>query len=572
MQYSADIQKLKHSFLPEHFSLTDWATLEPYFIQLRDSEINSAQDLEQWLMDMSEMEAFISEDACWRQVRMTCDTENKTLEEDFNFFFMEIQPKIQPYADILNKKLVDCPFTKALDQEKYFTYLRSVKKSIDLFREANIPLQAEAAVLQQQYGSIAGKMMIEQDGQEFTLQQAGKFLESEDRSIRETVYKKIAERRLIDKEPLNELFSKLVALRHQVAINAGFSNYRDYKFAEMGRFDYTPASCFQFHEAVKKEVLPLVNQIYNEQKQRLGLDVMKPWDTEAEPAGIEPLRPFTDGRDLLDKSIKCLDELNPFFGDCLRKMDELNHLDLDSRKGKAPGGYNMPLAESGAPFIFMNAASQMSDLTTMVHEGGHAIHSFLAHGLELTGFKEYPTEMAEVASMSMELFTMDHWDVFFDNEEEMRRAKRHQLERVITIFPWIATIDKFQHWVYENPVHTIEERKENWLRILNEFATSAIDYSGLEPFRSYNWQRQLHLFEVPFYYIEYGIAQLGAIGMWKQYRDNPEKALENYMKGLSLGGTKTLPALYEAAGIAFDFSPEKISELMIFVKNELEKL
>lgn len=256
MQYSADIQKLKHSFLPEHFSLTDWATLEPYFIQLRDREINSGQDLEQWLKDMSEMEAFISEDACWRQVRMTCDTENKTLEEAFNFFFMEIQPKIQPYADILNKKLVDCPFTKALDQEKYFTYLRSVKKSIDLFREANIPLQAEAAVLQQQYGSIAGKMMIEQDGQEFTLQQAGKFLESEDRNIRETVYKKIAERRLVDKDPLNELFSKLVALRHQVAINAGFSNYRDYKFAEMGRFDYTPASCFQFHEAVKKKSCP----------------------------------------------------------------------------------------------------------------------------------------------------------------------------------------------------------------------------------------------------------------------------------------------------------------------------
>ena len=572
MAYSADIQKLKHSFLPEHFSLTDWATLEPYFIQLQNKEINSSEDLEQWLKDMSEMEAFISEDACWRQVRMTCDTEKKTLEEAFNFFFMEIQPKIQPYADILNKKLVDCPFTKGLDQEKYFTYLRSVKKSIDLFREANIPLQAEAAVLQQQYGSIAGKMMIEQDGQEYTLQQAGKFLESEDRQIRETVYKKIAERRLVDKEPLNELFSKLIALRHQVALNAGFSNYRDYKFAEMGRFDYTPASCFQFHEAVKKEVVPLVNQIYQEQQQRLGLDNMRPWDTEAEPAGIEPLRPFADGRDLLDKSIKCLDALNPFFGDCLRKMDALNHLDLDSRKGKAPGGYNMPLAESGAPFIFMNAASQMSDLTTMVHEGGHAIHSFLAHGLELTGFKEYPTEMAEVASMSMELFTMDHWDVFFDNEEEMKRAKRHQLERVITIFPWIATIDKFQHWVYENPSHTIEERKENWLRILNEFATSAIDYSGLESFRSYNWQRQLHLFEVPFYYIEYGIAQLGAIGMWKQYRDNPEKGLENYMKGLSLGGTKTLPDLYAAAGIDFDFSPEKISELMIFVKDELEKL
>jgi oligoendopeptidase F len=220
----------------------------------------------------------------------------------------------------------------------------------------------------------------------------------------------------------------------------------------------------------------------------------------------------------------------------------------------------------------MNAAAQMSDLTTMVHESGHAIHSFLSHPLELTGFKEYPTEMAEVASMSMELFTMDHWNVFFNDDEEMKRAKRHQLERVITIFPWIATIDKFQHWVYEHPTHTLEERRENWLRILNEFSSNSIDFSELEKFRSYSWQRQLHLFEVPFYYIEYGIAQLGAIGMWKQYRENKEKALENYITGLSLGGTKTLPELYHASGIDFDFSPEKISELMLFIKKELESL
>ena len=572
MPYSADIKKLEHFFLPKEFTLSNWESLEPYFIQLNERPLNSVSNLEQWLKDMSEVEAFISEDACWRQVRMTCDTENKSFEEAFNFFFMEIQPKIQPYADLLNKKLIDCPFTKEINQHKYFTYLRSVRKSIELFRESNIPLQSEVSVLQQQYGAIAGKMMIEQDGKEFTLQQAAKFLESENREIRETVYKKIASRRLEDKDPLNDLFSKLIEKRHQIGLNAGFKNYRDYKFAEMGRFDYTPEACYQFHEAVKKEVVPLVDQIYNDQKNRLGLESMKPWDTEAEPAGIKPLRPFTDGNDLLTKSIKCLDELNPFFGDCLRKMKELNHLDLDSRKGKSPGGYNMPLAESGAPFIFMNAAAQMSDLTTMVHESGHAIHSFLSHPLELTGFKEYPTEMAEVASMSMELFTMDHWDVFFNDEEEMKRAKRHQLERVITIFPWIATIDKFQHWIYEHPTHTLEERRENWLRILNEFSSTSIDFSDLEKFRSYSWQRQLHLFEVPFYYIEYGIAQLGAIGMWKQYRENKEKALENYITGLSLGGTKTLPELYHASGIDFDFSPEKISELMLFVKKELESL
>jgi oligoendopeptidase F len=230
------------------------------------------------------------------------------------------------------------------------------------------------------------------------------------------------------------------------------------------------------------------------------------------------------------------------------------------------------LAESGAPFIFMNAAGQMGDVTTMVHEGGHAIHSFLAHPLPLSAFKEYPMEIAEVASMSMELFSMNHWEAFFDNAEALQRAKEHQLERVITIFPWIATIDKFQHWVYEHPNHTIEERTATWMAILEEFSIKTIDVNGLETFRQNSWQRQLHLFEVPFYYIEYGIAQLGAIGMWMQYRQNPEQALQHYMNALSLGGTRTLPELYKAAGLKFDFSPAHIKTLMEFVNTEMEKL
>jgi oligoendopeptidase F len=319
-------------------------------------------------------------------------------------------------------------------------------------------------------------------------------------------------------------------------------------------------------------VLPLIDKIYARKKKKLGLTTLKPWDTEAEPAGTAPLKPFTDGKDLYNKSVACFEKLNPFFADCLRKMNDLKHFDLESRKGKAPGGYNCPLAESGAPFIFMNAAGQMSDVTTMVHEGGHAIHSFLAHPLSLTAFKEYPMEMAEVASMSMELFTMNHWQSFFDNEEDLNRAKEHQLERTITIFPWIAIIDKFQQWVYENPMHTIEQRTASWKNIVAEFSTDSIDYSGLDLYRAIGWQRQLHLFEVPFYYIEYGIAQLGAIGMWMQYQKNPTEALENYMNALSLGGTKTLPELYKTAGIEFNFSPDYVKNLMDFTNQELEKL
>ena len=572
MNYTADIKKIERQYVAKDFQITTWESLEPFFKELLERPLESNLEFEKWLKDMSELEAIVTEDACWRQVRMTCDTENKALEEAFNYFYLQIQPKIQPYADKLNRKLIESPLVGSLDQKKYFTYLRSVKKSIDLFREKNIPLQAEISVLQQQYGAIAGKMTVEVNGREYTMQQASKFLESHDRSLRESVYRKMNERRAQDKENLHELYSKLIGLRHQVAQNAGFKNYRDYKFVEMGRFDYKKEDCFNFHEGVRQYVLPLVNELNRRKKNKLNLDTLRPWDTEAEAEGVKPLEPFKTGSELLQKSISCFAELRPFFAACLKKMDELKHLDLDSRKGKAPGGYNMPLAESGAPFIFMNAAGQMHDVTTMVHEGGHAVHSFLAHHLELSAFKDYPMEIAEVASMSMELFTMDYWNTFFPNHDDLQRAKEHQLERVISIMPWIATIDKFQHWVYENPDHNIGERTEKWMEILNEFASTEIDFDGLDDYRKLGWQKQLHLFEVPFYYIEYGIAQLGAIGLWKQFKENKEKALDNYMNALSLGGTKPLPELYEAAGLKFDFSPAYIKELMEFVHDEMSKL
>lgn len=570
MTYSADIKKLPRHYLPVDFEIKDWEGLLPFFQELEEREIDSVTALEQWLKDASELEAAISEEVCWRQIKMTCDTENKELEASFTFFMMEIQPKMQPFSDRLNKKLLDCKFASELDTQKYFTYLRNVKKNIDLFEEKNIPLIAELNVLQQQFGVIAGKMTVTVNGQEYTLQQATRFLEDPDRNLREEVYHKINKRRLADKDALNELFSTLLAKRNEVAINAGFHSYTEFRFLELGRFDYTQDDCFQFHEAVKLHVMPLVNELYEARRKKLGIDTLRPWDIDAEPLGTKPLHPFNDGNELTDKAIACFDKLMPFFGDCLRKMKAMGHLDLDSRKGKAPGGYNCPLAESGAPFIFMNAAGQLDDVTTMVHEGGHAIHSFLAHPLELNGFKEYPMEIAEVASMSMELFSMDYWNVFFKTSEELHRAKEQQLERVITIFPWIATIDKFQHWVYKNPQHSLEERAKAWVEISDEFTSPVLNYDGMDDYRSYGWQRQLHLYEVPFYYIEYGIAQLGAIGMWQQFKKNKDAALNNYIQALSLGATTTLPNLFKAAGLEFNFSPEYISKLMQFVKSEMK--
>jgi oligoendopeptidase F len=569
---NANIQKIARNYLPQDFQLTTWDAIKSYFDELMERPILNKKELEKWLQDSSELQAVISEDACWRQIKMTCDTENTTLEEAFTFFCMEIEPHIKPYADGLNKKLISSPFVKELDADLYFTYLRSVEKDIKLYHEKNIALSADINILAQQYGAITGKMSVNIEGNEYTLQQAAKFLMQSDRSIRHDVYTKVNERRMQDQEQLNQLFDDLLAKRHQIALNAGFENYRDYKFKELGRFDYSVSDCENFHEAIKTYITPIVEKIYAHKQKQLGLDVLYPYDIDAEPVGQKPLEPFKHGAELLEKSIEVFSKLNPFFGDCLIKMNELNHFDLESRKGKAPGGYNCPLAETGAPFIFMNAAGTADDVVTMMHEGGHALHSFLSHDLALSAFKEYPMEMAELASMSMELFSMEEWSVFYSNPEELRRAKIEELERALSIFPWIATIDKFQHWIYTHPNHTHQERTNAWIAIHQEFAPKNISWKGFEQFQAILWQKQLHLYEVPFYYIEYGIAQLGALAMWKQYANNKKQTLENYINALSCGGTKTLPDLYQIAGISFDFSAKNIHALSEFVQDELNKL
>ena len=569
---NAKIKKAPRQFLPEDFKLTTWENIQSYFEDLKTRDINSKGELLQWLKDVSELEAVISEDACWRQINMTRDTTNKEFEEAFTYFCMEIEPKMKPYFFELNKKLLATPYKNELDAKEFFPYLRSVENAVALYREENVNLQAEMSVLAQQYGVVSGKMTVTVKDKEYTLQQAARFLQNPDRALREEVFTKISARRLQDKEELNTVFNKLIALRQQVAKNAGFDNYRDYKFKELGRFDYTVDDCFAFHEAVKQHILPLQKMLVEHRKKRLSLDVMKPWDTDAEPIGIEPLQPFEKGKELTDKTITVFNKLRPFFSDCIKTMSEMERLDLESRIGKAPGGYNCPLAETGVPFIFMNAAGTIGDVITMMHEGGHAVHSFLSHPLQLSAFKEYPMEIAELASMSMELFSMEHWNVFFDDDTELKRAQLEEMERVISVLPWIATIDKFQHWIYTNVGHTDEQRTEAWLNILNEFSTEVVDWAGFEEYRANFWQKQLHLFEVPFYYIEYGIAQLGALAMWRQYRSDKEQALNNYMKALSLGYTKTLKELYDTAGIKFNLSPEYINEIGGFVKERLGEM
>jgi oligoendopeptidase F len=579
MTYSApaadlatDTQRPPRHYLPEAFTVTEWSGIEPYFQELQQREIHSAAELERWLLDRSELEAVLSEDLAWRYIRMTCDTQDQSRSEAFQYFVSEIEPNVAPHDHALNEKMMASEFLPDLDPARYRVFIRSVKQALDIYRAENIPLKTEISTQQQQYAAIAGAMTVTLDGEEMTLPRAADRLKSPDRTVREQAWRAIQARRLLDSEPLDKLFTSLIGLRHQVAVNAGFTNFRDYMFAALGRFDYTPQDTLDFHQAIRETVVPLIDDLDLERRQDLGLAELRPWDLDVDPSGKTPLRPFETGEELLEKTVTVFDRLDPFLGQCLRTMRQMGNLDLESRKGKAPGGYNYPLDETGVPFIFMNATSSLRDVVTMLHEGGHAVHSFLTRRLPLGADKHPPSEVAELASMSMELISMDHWNVFFPNPEELRRAKKTHLESVLETFPWVATIDKFQHWVYENPTHTQEQRHLRWVALFDEFNQRTVSWQGLELIKPYLWQKQLHLYEVPFYYIEYAMAQLGAIAVWRNFRQNPQAALQGYQRALALGYTAPIGEIYAAAGIRFDFSTEYLRTLADFVRDEMAKL
>lgn len=561
----------KRNYLPSELEIKNWEVLLPFFDELKNREILSKEDFLKFISDVSEVEAVISEDAGWRYIKMTVDTTNKEYQEAYTFFISEIQPKIAPYEQELNLKIYNSSFKNEIQLQGFNIYLRGISKSIELFRNENIPLFSEERQLAQKYNSIIAAQTIIYQGKELTIQQASIYLKDKDRNVRKEVFDLISNRRLIDSKQLDDLFSQLIQIRHKIALNAGFKNFRDYKFEALGRFDYNVDDCVKFHDAIKNEVVPVTSEFLKELKNKLQLDKFRPYDTAVEPEG-EPLKPFKSGAELLEKTISAFYKIDAYFGDCLSTMNKMGHLDLESKNGKAPGGYNYPLYETGVPFIFMNAVGLQRDLVTMVHEGGHAIHSFLTRDLNLTSFKSFPSEVAELASMSMELISMEKWDEFYSNEEELKRAKKDQLKGALEALPWIATIDKFQHWIYENPNHTTEERKNYWMKLRSEFSSNIVDWTSYEEVEYYMWQRQLHLYEVPFYYIEYGFAQLGAIALWKRFKENEEQGLEGYKKALKLGYTKSIPEIYREAGISFDFSEEYVKKLVQFLMLELKKI
>ena len=560
------------TFLPEDLSIKNWAQIETYFEDLNTRAIDSVEDLKKWMQDRSELEAVLEENMAWRYIKMNIDTTDPELQKSFQFFVQTISPNIAPYAHGLNTKLMNSKHLKDLDSAYYFIYLRDIKNVIHLYREENIPLFTELTNKAQKFGEISAQMMVQIDGKDQTLKQASVHLKSIDRDKRKAVFELINERRTEDQKALDVLLDELIAKRQELARNANFENFRDYKFQAMGRFDYTKEDCFDFHTSIEKEIVPLIANIHKERKTLLGVEVLKPWDMQVDPNGNEPLKPFDGGEDLLDKCIACFDQIRPYYGDCIRKMKAMGHLDLVSRKGKAPGGFMYPLYETGVPFIYMNAVGLLRDAVTMVHEGGHAIHSFYTKDMELTSFKSTPSEVAELASMSMELISMEHWHVFFKDDASWKRARKEQLQGVLATLPWVAIVDEFQHWLYEKSAHTHQERHNKWATISKRYGTGLVDWTSYEKYQKTAWQRQLHIYEVPFYYIEYGMAQLGAIAIWRNYKQNPEKALDDYDRALKLGYTKTIGEIYETAGIKFDFSAAYVKDLANFVKCELELL
>jgi len=571
MDFTNDLLGYKtiRTFLTKEFTYKNWDDLQPYFEDLKNRLLGNNAEFDQWLNDRSELEAALQEDVGWKYIRMSCDTTNEQYVNDYTFFVSEIQPKIAPYSNDLDLKLLSYEGLDSYNKVGFDILLRQIKQRVELFREENIPLISELQNKEQEYATIAGAMSVEVDGKELTMQQASNYLELHDRNKREEVYRKMMSRRLQDREKLDDLFDALLVLRNKIALNAGFDNYRDYMFASLGRFDYTAEDCFKFHEAVEKHLVPLVEQSERAHQQELNLEELKPWDLAAEPQGKSVLRPFNGHADLIEKTIHCFNKMNPFLGSCIQELKNRKHLDLESRKGKAPGGYNYPLYESGLPFIFMNSTNTLRDLVTMVHEGGHAVQSIVDQPLGLVDFKNIPSEVAELASMSMELMSMKYWDSYFADKSELKRAQLKHIEDVIKGLPWIATVDAFQHWLYLNPTHTRLERRAAWKDTYSRFSGKAVNWDGLDEAKENLWQKQLHIYEVPFYYIEYGFAQLGAIAMWKNYSDDENGTLQKYLEALALGYTKPIGEIYKAAGIEFDFSEGYVKSLADFLEHKI---
>jgi len=561
----------KRVFMPENADLTDLATVIGLYEKLEKKPITSVQELEHWLIERSELDAALSQAGSILYIRMTCQTDDPKIAEMYTRFVETIPPAVKPVNDRLNHKYVRACSLFPLDAKRYQVYDRAVKTDIELFCEKNVALQTKVDLLSQQYQTVCGAMTVMFDGREQTMPQMGKYLLETDRSLRERAWRATAQRRLKDKDKMEEIFEGMFELRNTIARNAGFSTFTDYQFKAYHRFDYGPRDCKQYHETVEKLVVPLNGKILSKRRQQMKLKSLRPWDTAVDAFGRQPLTPFKDAQELIKATGSIFNKLDSDFGLQFQEMNKWGLLDLASRKGKAPGGYQNTLSEARKPFIFMNAVGIDDDVRTLLHESGHAFHALACADEPIIDYRHAPMEFCEVASMAMELIGGEYLSEFYD-PQDLKRSTREHLEGIIQTLAWVANIDAFQHWLYEHPQHSSDERRQAWGTFYEQFGGKFIDWSDLTEIKNGLWHRQLHIFEAPFYYIEYGIAQLGALQVWLNNRRNPKKALADYKHGLSLGGSRPVGELYRAAGISFDFSEGIIKPLVEAVTEEWEKL
>lgn len=554
-------------FMPADLDLGDWNQIAPLFDQL---EKRAVGDLERWLLDWSELTAALDEEGSRRYIAMTCHTDNPDAEKAYLHFIEQIEPQLKPRQFKLSEIYLAHPRRLSLSRERYAVLDRSLQVQVELYRPENVPLETEDARLGQQYQKLTGALTVMFRGEEKTLVQMGRYQEETDRALRQETWELVVQRRLKEADNFEANFDALVSLREQMARNAGFDNYRDYAFRKLQRFDYTPRDCEQFHAAVESLVMPVVRQIQAERRAHLNLPALKPWDLAVDPLNRPPLRPFENVEQLVDGSQAIFDKVDPALGAGFRRMQELRLLDLDNHKGKAPGGYQSNLSEARVPFIFMNAIGLQRDVETLLHEGGHAFHALATREEDLLAYRSAPMEFCEVASMSMELLGNEFLETFYA-PAEANRARRSHLEDTIGLFPWIAMVDAFQHWIYTHPGHSRTERTAAWLALMDRFGGD-VDWTGHEDARANLWHRQLHIFLSPFYYIEYGIAQLGALQVWANSRKDKRAALRDYQQALALGGSRPLPELFAAAGCRFQFDEQTIRPLVELVRGELARL
>ncbi len=548
-------------FIPAQVDVADWNESSKLFDELNQRPIVSVKDLEAWLQDESELSEAIYEAWEIRYIRMTCHTDDAEREKAYLDFVENIQPKAKERSFDLDRKFVSSPLRKQLAPDRYFILNRKKENSVSLFRKENLELEKEEARLGQQYEKMTGAMTVSYQGQERTMQQMARYLEDVNTTIREEAWDLASERRLKDREALDKLFAEMLVLRHKLAENAGFDNYRDYAFRRRERFDYSPENCFQYHEAVEQHIVPLYRTLQERRQQGLGVEALRPWDLNVDPASRPPLRPFNTTTELIQRCGRIFNQIDQDFGRDFLRMVDLNLLDLDSRLGKAPGGYCYELAELRLPFIFVNSVGRDKDVRTLFHEMGHAFHTFATrdhhYHFQYLG-ENVPTEFGEVASQTMELVAGTYLEGTFYNHEDAMRSEQFELEGIVHGLAWIAVIDAFQHWIYTNPDHSQGEREEFWLKLHERFGGSE-SWEGYEDTLRSVWQRQMHLYLSPFYYIDYGIALLGALGLWTRFQRDREGAISAYKRALALGGSRPLPELFKAADLPFDFGPDTVA-------------